>query len=83
MTMLVMKDFWHKSIWIYPVEGKGVTKADWLAAMIKNDLATCGLDNCMLVVKSDQEPAIRELQEEIARRDGPTAHWGQSPRTRA
>ena len=67
MTMLVMKDFWHKSIWVYPVEGKGVTKADWLAAMIKDDLATCGLDNCMIVVKSDQEPAIRELQEEIAR----------------
>ena len=50
MTMLAMKDFWHKSIWVYPVEGKGVTKADWLAAMIKDDLATCGLDICMIVV---------------------------------
>ena len=67
LTMLVVKDAWHKSIWIYPVEGKGVMAAEWLPEMLRKDLATSGLDNCMLVVKSDQEPAIRELQEEIAR----------------
>ena len=27
-TMLVAKDFLHKSIWVYPVEGKGVTMAE-------------------------------------------------------
>ena len=26
ITILVVKDFWHKSIWVYPVEGKGLTK---------------------------------------------------------
>ena len=67
LTMLVLKDAWHKSIWVYPVEGKGVTAAEWLPSMVRKDMATSGLDNCMLVVKSDQEPAIRELQEEIAR----------------
>ena len=29
---------------------------------------TCGLDSCMLVVKSDQAPAIKEVQEEIAQK---------------
>ena len=68
ITMLVLKDAWHKSIWVYPVVGKGVTAAQWLPDMVKADMASsCGLDNCMLVVKSDQEPAIKELQEEIAR----------------
>ena len=67
ITMLVLKDAWHKSIWVYPVEGKGVTAAAWLPEMVKTDMAACGLDNCMLVVKSDQEPAIKELQEELAR----------------
>ena len=61
ITMLVLKDCWHKSIWVYPVEGKGVTRAEWLPGMIRTDLGTCGLDNCMLIVKSDQEPAIKEL----------------------
>ena len=67
LTMLVVKDAWHKSIWAYPVEGKGVTAAEWLPEMVRKDLSTSGLDNCMLVVKADQEPAIRELQEELAR----------------
>lgn len=67
ITMLVLKDAWHKSIWVYPVEGKGVTAAQWLPDRVKADMASSGLDNCMLVVKSDQEPAIKELQEEIAR----------------
>ena len=68
ITMLVVKDFWNKSVWAYPVEGKGVEKAAWLPDMLIKDFNTCGLDGCMLVVKTDQEPAIRELQEEISRR---------------
>ena len=67
VTMLVMKDFLHQPIWVYPVEGKGVTMAEWLPGMIRADLATCGMDNSMIIVKTDQEPAIKELQEEIAR----------------
>ena len=68
MTVLVVKDFWHKSIWAYPVEGKGLTRASWLPDMVKADFDTCGLNGCMLVVKTDQEPAIKELQEEVSRR---------------
>ena len=66
LTALVMKDFMTESIFAYPVEGKGTQKAPWLVRMIVEDLKTCGLDNCILVVKTDNEPAIVEVQEEIA-----------------
>ena len=66
ITVLVIKDFLHKSIWAYPVEGKGVAAAEWLIAQVIEDLDTCGLDGCHMVVKSDQEPAIIEVQKEIA-----------------
>ena len=66
ITVLVIKDFKHKSIWAYPVEGKGVAAAEWLVAQVIEDLDTCGLDGCHMVVKSDQEPSIVEVQKEIA-----------------
>ena len=79
ITMLVMKDAWHKSIWVYPVEGKDVSAAGWLPDMVKTDMAACGLDNCMLVVKSDQEPALLDLVNGvIEHRDEPTIP-GSSP----
>ena len=77
MTLLVLKDFFHKSIWVYPVEGKGVAKSEWVSGMIQTDMATCGMDNSMIVVKTDQEPAIREVQRELAikrRASGSTGH---------
>ena len=67
VKMLVVKDFLHKSVWVYPVEGKGATMAEWLPGMIRADMSTCGIDNSMIIVKTDQEPAIEDLQEEIAR----------------
>ena len=66
ITVLVIKGFKHKSIWAYPVEGKGVSAAEWLISQVIEDLDTCGLDGCHMVVKSDQEPAIVEVQKEIA-----------------
>ena len=35
--------------------------------MMRGDLATYGMDNSMIIVKTDQEPAIKDLQEETAR----------------
>ena len=62
----MLKDFKHKSIWAYPVEGKGISAAEWLITQVIEDLDTCGLDGCHMVVKSDQEPAIVEVQKEIS-----------------
>ena len=54
-----------KAPWAYPVEGKGVEAADWLVTQILEDLDTCGLDGCRLVLNSDQEPSIVEVQHAI------------------
>ena len=43
LTVMVLKDFRYKSIWAYPVEGKGVGAAEWLVTQILEDLDTCGL----------------------------------------
>jgi hypothetical protein len=64
ITMLVLRDFPYKSVWVYPVE---VTMAEWLPGMIRADMSTFGMDNRMMIVKSVQDAAIKELQEEIAR----------------
>ena len=40
LTMLVMKDFMKESIWIFPVESKGMKKAPWLVKQIQDDMAT-------------------------------------------
>ena len=66
MTVLVIKDFKHKSIWAYPVEGQGLAAVEWLIAQGIEDLDTCGLDGCHMVVKSGQEPAIVEMQRGIS-----------------
>ena len=65
LTVMVLKDFRYKSLWAYPVEGKGVGAAEWLVNQIVEDLDTCGLDWCRLVLKSDQEPSIIEIQHAI------------------
>ena len=65
LTVMVLKDFRYTSIWAYPVEGKGVSAAEWLITQIPEDLDTCGLDQCRLVLKSDQEPGIVEVPQAI------------------
>ena len=57
LTVMLLKDFRYESLWAYPVEGKGVGAAEWLVTQIPEDLDTCGLDGCRLVLKSDQEPS--------------------------
>ena len=39
--------------------------AEWLITQILEDLDTCGLDGCRLVLKSDQEPSFVEAQHAI------------------
>ena len=34
VTILVVKDFLHKSMWVYLVAGKGVTIAEWLPSIV-------------------------------------------------
>ena len=67
IAILVLKDEMHESVWAYPMEAKSIVKADWLIAQIIDDMKTCGLDKSHIVAKSDNEAAIVEIQEELAR----------------
>lgn len=66
MTVMVFKDFRSKSVWACPVEGKGVSAAEWPITQILEELDTCGLDGCRMTFKSHQEPSIVEIQNKIA-----------------
>ena len=55
LTVMVLKDFKYKSIWAYPVEGKGVGAAEWLITkslrtLIRADLMAAGW--CLRTTKS-------------------------------
>ena len=66
MTVLVMQESQHRSVWAYPVEKKGATE-EWLSAQILDDLETVGLQGEKIVLKSDQEPAIVDVARDISR----------------
>ena len=66
MTVLVMQESQHRSVWAYPVDKKGATE-EWLSAQILEDLETMGLQGEKIVLKSDQEPAIVDVARDISR----------------
>ena len=68
LTVLVLKDCMHGSIWAYPVRGKGLEASPEVIDHILGDLDACGFDNARLIIKNDQEVAIKEVQAELRRR---------------
>ena len=74
LTTLVMKETACSSLWAYLVAHKGATLEPWVAKQVLHDLETVGLHNERIIVKVDQENAIKELQRTIANaRGGETA----------
>jgi len=67
MTMMVMMETLCESVWSYAIDGKGATSLDWLAAKVVEDIETIGLSKERIITKTDQEPAIIQLQREVAR----------------
>ena len=70
MTALVMKETLCGSVWAYALRSKSVAEDPWVADQISDDLSTVGLAGERIIIKSDQEASIAELQNEIARRRG-------------
>ena len=70
LTALVMKETMCGSVWAYALKSKSVNEDPWIVDQIIDDLATVGMSKERIIIKSDQEPAITELQTEIARRRG-------------
>ena len=65
MTVLVVVETLCRSIWAYACESKGASEA-WVVEQVAYDLQTVGLANERIVIKSDQEPSIIEMQRAVA-----------------
>ena len=68
ITVLVVKDCMFGAVWAYPVRGRGLEAAPELIDHILGDIDSSGFDKARLFVKNDQEPAIKEVQDELSRR---------------
>jgi len=55
-------------IWAYPVDKKGADDEQWVADRIVADLNAAGLQRCKIAFKSDQEPSIVDVQNDVMRR---------------
>lgn len=65
-TILVMVNHEDGGIFTHAVTGKGILgERLWIAKRIAKDIDNCGTKEARVQVKSDQEPAIVALQEEI------------------
>ena len=67
LTALVMKESECKSVWAYPVMHKGAANEPWVVKQILHDIDTIGLSKERIIMKNDQEPAIKDLRAEVAR----------------
>ena len=65
MTVLIVVETLCRSIWAYACESKGASE-QWVVEQVVQDLQTVGLSDERIVIKSDQEPSITELQRAIA-----------------
>ena len=64
ITVAVMQESLCKSVWAYAVESKG-SMEEWMVQQVCDDLATIGLKNERLVLKSDEESSIVDVMKEI------------------
>ena len=65
LTVLLMVETLCHSIWAYACESKGASEA-WMVEQMVEDFQTVGLTNERLILKSDQENSIKELQRAVA-----------------
>ena len=68
VALLVIKEFMMGGVLAYPVRGNGLEAAPERVDHIIGDLSARGLDKARIVTKSDQEPAIKEVQDEFSKR---------------
>ena len=60
---MIVTEHRHGRVWAHRVPNKGVHKeASWLPKRIIQDLDNTGLQNTRIITKSDQEPAIIDVQ---------------------
>ena len=72
MTILIMVETLCDSVWAYSVNAKGYASDPWLPGKIASDLATVGVADTRIVIKTDTEPAIVDLRKAIGASRGGT-----------
>ena len=75
LTALVMKETMYDSVWAYALKSKSVSEDPWIVDQVVDDLNTIGMANERVIIKSDQESSITEMQSEIAKKR-PTVSTG-------
>ncbi len=65
ITILVMCETMCHSLWAYAVQSKGATE-EWVKDQILEDLETVGVSDERIIVKSDQEASMTDMQQAIA-----------------
>ena len=75
LTALVMKETMYDPVWAYALKSKSVSEDPWVVGQVIDDLNTIGMANERVVIKSDQESSITEMQSEIAKKR-PTVSTG-------
>ena len=66
LTVLVMIETMCRSVWAYACSAKGGSE-EWLVDQIVEDMDTIGLAEERIIVKTDQEPSMTDMQKSIAK----------------
>ena len=66
MTVLAMKETLCQSVWAYAVKTKGAGEA-WIADQIVEDMETIGLTEEKIILKTDQEVSMTDVQKAIVK----------------
>ena len=70
LTTMVMMETMYSSVWAYALDAKGSATLDWLSRQVVEDIETVGLSGERVIMKTDQEASIVQLQKEIAKQRG-------------
>ena len=66
LTVLVMTETMCRSIWAYACESKG-SGEQWIIEQILEDLETIGISEERIILKTDQESSMTDIQKAIAK----------------
>ena len=66
MTVMVMVETMCHSVWAYVVESKG-SGEEWMIDQMLEDMQTVGLANERIIIKTDQENAITDVQNALGK----------------
>ena len=66
LTVLVMTETMCRSIWAYACESKG-SGEQWIIEQILEDLETIGISEERIILKTDQESSMTDIQKSVAK----------------